>query len=349
MRFTARGRALAATAAVVLLAILGFVLFAGGGKGPRLIAQAFGGGHASPPPPATCPLTGTPAPGGVVPHRPALAIKVENLPQARPQTGLNFADVVYEEPVEAGITRFIAIFQCREAPRVEPVRSGRMEDPVVLVQYDHPLFGYAGAVPEVMAAVKRAGIHDVNFDVEPSAYLRDPARIAPHNLYTSTAALWAYAPKGQGAPPPVFTFQKTPPAGGQPAASIHLPFSVYSDVTWRYAPKKDVWFRYYNGTVPANLSNGSVISARNVVVMVVRVTLSAITDVNGVHSPYAHLIGSGPAYVLRNGRVYKGRWVRPSMGSITKYVDAQGNVIPLAPGTTWVELLPSTVPVTLSK
>jgi hypothetical protein len=115
---------------------------------------------APPPPPPICPLTGVQLATGTVPQRPALAIKVENLPAARPQTGLSWADIVYEEPVEGGITRFIAVYQCQDASRVEPVRSARMTDINVLVQFGKPLFGYAGGVPKVVNAVRAAGIHD---------------------------------------------------------------------------------------------------------------------------------------------------------------------------------------------
>src|SRR5438309_2305585 len=128
-----RGRLVLFGVAALMLAVLIVGALALNGKGP---AAGLGGlGHTRPPP---CPLTGQRAPGGIVPQRPALAIKVENLPESRPQAGLDGADIVYEEPVEAGITRFIAVFQCREAARVEPVRSARLEDPDVLKQFGHP-------------------------------------------------------------------------------------------------------------------------------------------------------------------------------------------------------------------
>src|SRR5205085_6609370 len=116
------------------------------------------GAAPSPSLPAACPLSGKKPKGGHVPDRPALAVKVENVPAARPQTGLSWADIVYEEPVEAGITRFIAVYQCQDASRIEPVRSGRLTDPLILVQFGHPVFGYAGAVPAVVKAVRTAGI-----------------------------------------------------------------------------------------------------------------------------------------------------------------------------------------------
>jgi len=344
MAMTRRGRLMFTVAAVAVAGVLVVGAMALGGRGPAsaLIRSVT---HTAPPP--TCPLTGTRPPHGVVPHRPALAIKVENLPAARPQTGLNSADIVYEEPVEVFITRFIVVYQCQGAPRVEPVRSARLEDPDVLRQFNHPLFGYAGGVPKVRNKIRAAGIHDVNFILDPRDYFRDPSRIAPHNLYTSTSLLWKLAGPKAGPPAPVFTYSTTAPAAPR-ESWVHLPFSDYSDVYWRWNRPHHVWLRY-DGTVPHLLSDGQQIRATNVVVQVVKVTLSQITDVNGVHSPFAHVVGHGKAYVFRNGRMVAGTWSRPSLSDVTTFKDAHGNVIPLEPGNTWVELFPSTLPVTFGK
>jgi hypothetical protein len=121
---------------------------------------------------------------------------------------------------------------------------------------------------------------------------------------------------------------------------MHLPFSDYSDVYWRWNAQHAVWLRYH-GTVPHTLSSGAQVRAKNVVVQVVKVTMSTIHDVNGVASPFAHVVGHGKAYVLRGGRMIAGTWSRTSLEDITVFKDKQGNVIPLTPGNTWVELYPS--------
>src|SRR5207302_1931243 len=220
------------------------------GKGPKVlrdIGSTVTGTHQDVPPP-TCPLTGKQQ--KTVPNRPALAIKVENLPEARPQAGLGKADIVYEEPVEGGITRFIVLFQCQQSDRVGPVRSARMTDSMVLPQFGHPVFGYAGGVPEVVHAVDAAGVKDENYDIALSAYVRDPNRSEPHNLYTSTQALWKAAAKAhEGAPKPVFTYSTDLPAHAKKASFVHLDFSSSSDVYWRWNPQKQLWLRFH-GTVP---------------------------------------------------------------------------------------------------
>ena len=285
-----------------------------------------------------------------MPQRPALAIKVENLPAARPQTGLSWADIVYEEPVEGGITRFIAVYQCQDAARVEPVRSARLTDVNVLVQFGKPLFGYAGGVPKVVNAVRAAGIHDVNYTTARAieAYHRDTNRLAPHNLYTSTKALYA---AGKGlfqpvAPDPIFTYGKSP-KGAKKVTSVHVPFSSSSDVFWKWSSEKKVWLRFH-GDVPHVSSDGTQFSAKNVIVQLVKTELTDVTDANGMPSPLAITVGTGKAYVFRNGKVIQGTWVRESADQITRFLDTKGKEIKLNPGNTWVELLPKDKTVSFS-
>lgn len=356
MSLTRRGRI---TLGLFILLVLiaggiGAVMALGGaGTGPSAGGQSPGGsnGQTASPPPPVCPLSGL-NPKATVPSRPALAIKVENLPAARPQTGLSWADIVYEEPVEGGITRFIAIYQCQNASRVEPVRSGRLTDVNILVQYGRPLFAYAGGKPRVIQAVRKAGIIDINYNVRQvaGAYHRDANRTAPHNLYTSTKELYAAAKGlfGPGPPDPVFTYSAAAPDGAVRARKVHLPFSYASDVFWKWSKTKKVWLRFH-GTVPHVSSDGTQFSAKNVVVQVVKTELTDVTDANGVRSPLVISVGTGKAYVFRDGKVIKGTWERKSAGDLTKFLDANGDEIPLSPGNTWVELLPQGIPVTIKK
>ncbi|MFB3737919.1 MAG: DUF3048 domain-containing protein [Candidatus Velamenicoccus archaeovorus] len=350
MTLSRRGKALLAgglVAAVALLSVAFFALFPD--RAPAFVRTAMRsvGLAEEPPPPPDCPLTGRPAPGGKVPDRPALAIKVENLPDARPQSGLDRADVVYEEPVEGGITRFIAVYQCHQAKVVGPVRSGRTTDAGVLVQYGRPALGYAGGAPLVERTIDQAGIVDVSYDVAVSAYARHDDRPAPHNLYTSTQALWKAAAEvenGGRVPRPVFTYAAQLEGRSKRVRTIHLPFSSYSDVFWTWSAKDRAWLRSH-GTEPHLLTDGRQVSAANVVVMQVQVTTGTIVDAAGNPSPEVRLTGSGKAYVFRNGRSVAGRWERASLDDVTTFVAKDGSTIALAPGVTWVELLPATIPV----
>jgi Protein of unknown function (DUF3048) N-terminal domain/Protein of unknown function (DUF3048) C-terminal domain len=300
---------------------------------------------------ATCPLTGAPAPQGKVPARPALAIKVENLPVSRPPYGLATADVVYEEPVEGGITRFIVIYQCHDADRVEPVRSGRLIDPDIVSQYgSHPLFAYSGAIQPVITKVDSSSLIDVGANQAPNAYWRDAARYGPHNLATSTGVLYAagVAHRAPPVPPaPVFSYGALDTTA-VPAASVQIPY-LYSDVTWAWQPAKHYWLRSYSDTGLATLGAGGAIATKNVVVMkVVLYPSPYVEDVTGTHENLLVLTGSGPAQIFRDGKMVAGTWRRPTLDQKTQFVDGHGHVIALDPGQTWVELVPTTIGVTVT-
>ena len=343
MTFTRRGKWTAVASAVLVLAVAAALIVAITGKGPAFIQQAVVKvGLADPPPPPTCPLTGEPAPHGVIPHRPVLAVKVENLPEARPQAGLQAADIVYEEPVEGGITRFIVLFQCHDADRVGPVRSGRTTDPGILVQYGKSLLAYAGGANEVVRAIDRAGLIDVNYVAAAKAYVRDPNRLPPHNLYASTKKLYAAGKSKEGTPSPAFTYDPDVPDKSRRGGEVHLDFSSYSDVYWRWDRRDGVWYRSH-GDVPHTIEDGDQVSAANVVVQVVDVQPGSIIDAAGNPSPEVRLTGSGKAYVFRDGRMIVGKWIRDTIDDVTEFVRRAGQEIPLAPGRTWIELLPASI------
>jgi hypothetical protein len=342
---TRRGKLAAAIGTVTVLAVLAvgfFVVFPD--EAPAFIRTTMskvGLAEAAPP---TCPLTGRAAPHDVVPDRPALAIKVENAPEARPQTGLNDADIVFEEPVEGGYTRFIAVYQCAESPRVGPVRSGRMTDPDVLVQFGRPALGYAGGVKAVKDSIAKAGLIDVNYIVASRAYTRDDARVAPHNLYTSTRALYKAARSHEGAPDPIFTYDPELTTRAKRVGTVHLPFSSVSDVYWAWNRKRSAWLRSHR-TTPHETTDAGQVSATNVVILQVTVRPGHILDAAGNPSPVVTLTGSGRAYVLRDGRMIAGTWERKTLSDVTEVRAKDGSAIALAPGRTWVELLPSDIAV----
>lgn len=335
-----RGRVFGTLAALVLVAAaaVGYFVLTGG---------PGGGGDDEPPP--TCPLTDDRV--GTVPDRPALAVKIENLDIARPQIGLADADIVYEQPVEGGITRFIVVYHCQDADRVGPVRSARLVDADVLVQFGQPLFGYAGGVQEVIDQIGNAGIRDVNFNVAGEAYTRDPSRQAPHNLYTTTDALYEAGGTDGGSPDPIFEFAKRLPRRlrGQRVTQIHADFSPQANVFWAYEPGRNVWLRSHDET-PHTLEDGTQVTARNVIVMVVEIKPSHIRDPLGNPSPEVEVLGSGPAFIFRDGRVIEGEWVREFAEDVTTFVTTvRGGrevQIPLRPGNMWVELFPSDRPLT---
>ncbi|MDP8955606.1 MAG: DUF3048 domain-containing protein [Actinomycetota bacterium] len=320
-----------------------------------VVVTACGGGE--PPgqqradePPPVCPLTGVKPARGTVPDRPALAVKVENLPEVRPQTGLSFADIIYEEPVEGGITRFIVIYQCRDATRIQPIRSARISDVDVLAQYGRPLFAFAGGVKAVFDRVDRSELVNINYNVPEAAdaYHRDPNEAAPHNLYSSTTELYGAAKDEKGAPNPIFKYSEQPPTTGRQVGTLHIPFSSFSDVYWRWDQPRNAYLRSH-GDEPHTYSDGNQVAATNVVVQVVKVVLSNIVDAAGNRSPEVVSTGSGRAYILRGGRMTVGTWRRPTVDDVTKFYNRNGDEVSLLPGVTWVELVPSDVDISASR
>jgi len=256
--------------------------------------------------------------------------------------------VIYEEPVEGGLTRFVVTYQCHDAGRVEPVRSVRQADPYLVNQSGKSLFGNASGSPpslEALASAVRAGwLVDVGYSTG-GGYIRDPGRASPHNLYTSTQALYA-RPDAQGLPQatPIFPYSASPPPGG-PGALVHADFSPTSDVYWHWAPQANAYQRFY-GSAPATEANGAVLSAANVIVESVPVIMSWwIEDPSGSHQPVPQLLGTGRALVCRSGTCVTGTWWRPGegLGQPTYFIDGAGHQIPLTPGNTWVELVPGSV------
>jgi len=301
-------------------------------------------------PVAFCPLTGTPAPGGVVPARPALAIKIGNYTGDRPSAGLNQANVVFEEPVEGAITRLVAVFQCTSAPLVGDLRSAREPDVAILSQLSNPIFIHAGGIDPVLALLANAPLIDENIlDSASGAMVTSPpGRYAPYATFTSTAAGWALDPSDKTPPAPIFTYTAALPAGAVPGSggSVHIPFSSSSDVTWQWDPKTATYLRSYSGS-PDILIGGAQTSATNVVVMSVETSIGPwIENDEGGQEVEVTATGSGPLVVLRSGAAIIGTWSRASDTQPATLTTASGAPITLAPGNTWVELVPEQVQVT---
>jgi Protein of unknown function (DUF3048) N-terminal domain/Protein of unknown function (DUF3048) C-terminal domain len=300
------------------------------------------------PPGPTCPLTGTPAPGGVIPQRVALAVKIDNYPDARPQTGLDKADVIFEEPVEGGITRYVAVFQCQEASLIGPIRSARNIDIGILGQLGTPLLVHVGGINPVLANIAASPLVSVSPGDGNVVEINPAGRYAPYDTYSTTASIWGAYPTMTTPPAPLFTYSNTVPPGS-PVSSINVDFSGTSDVTWKYDPTLSAFQRFYNGTTPDVLADGVQNTAANVIVQYVSISYGPwVENSEGALEVQADLYpnASGNAEIFRGGVAIAGTWSRATLASPTKFVTAAGTPIPLQPGQTWVELVPNTITVT---
>ena len=282
------------------------------------------------------PLTGLPIVDPVAAARPALVVKIDNNAAARPQSGLNAADIVFEEIVEVQ-TRFAAVFQSQASDPVGPIRSGRTQDIDLLGMFNRPLLAWSGGNGNVTNAIRSSDL--INLSAQDGSvyraggYFRSSDRKAPHNLYAQSTALWTLAPAGATPPPPIFDYLE---AGdvlpGTAASGIDLVMSGLS-VEWRFDPASASYLRT-NAGKPHNDAALGQVSTQNVVVMVVDYRPSS-ADAN---SPEAQTVGSGQALVISNGVVQVGTWTRADRLSPIVLVDAAGSPLELSPGRTWVEL-----------
>ena len=283
---------------------------------------------------ATAPLTGLPDPSGASHSRPVLSVKVENTAAARPQTGIDEADVLYEEVVEYGITRFVAMFNSTVPAVIGPVRSVRQEDPDIVWPVGG-IFAYSGGAQVNVDGINAAPVHAVDENSAGNAMVRNqqdqPARLAPHNLYGLGQPLFNLG--GDPKPPPaLFTYlaNGAPPINAPGVISFHVGFDPGYDPTWTWEGAPGVWARSIDGT-PQTVVGGAPIAPTNVVVQ--------FTPYTGEGE--AQTVGAGDVWVFTDGTIRTGRWVRPDKAQPARYVDSAGNPILLRPGRTWVELLPT--------
>ena len=288
------------------------------------------------------PLTGAPAPAGVDLERPAIAVKIDNAPAARPQAGLNQADMVFEEMVEGGLSRLLAVFHSRDAEVVGPVRSARSTDIPILVTLNSPMFAWSGANQVFANQIRASAIIDVGVEAVPNAYERRNDRRAPSNLFTGTDRLRAVAPDLTNTPNPLLEYRlpgEEAPAGARPIKAVEVDYGANSAVhTWD--PSVGGWTRDQNGS-PHVDTDGVAIAPTNVIVQFVQYVNTGLVDGAGNPVPEAQLVGSGDAWFLIDGRLIEGTWVKENLTVPTQYFDSESRPVKFMPGSTWT-LLPRT-------
>jgi hypothetical protein len=295
------------------------------------------------PPGPPSPLTGLPSNDPATLNRPALSVKVDNAPPARPQAGLNAADLVTEELVEGGLTRFLATYQSQDAPLVGPVRSARPVDADLLHELGGGIFAYSGAATGELALIQgSSGALLLTPDAGDAGFHRDLSRAAPSNLFTSTVELaragHARNP-GLPAPAPLFTYDPTPPVG-VPGSTVTVTFSGAASAVWTWSASTASYSRAEDGSAHL-LADGQQVTATDVVILSVGVRASGFVDAGRNPVPAVIVVGSGPCWILRDGIVEVCRWQRPDPSVAVTLIGAFGQPLALHPGRTWMELLPS--------
>lgn len=327
---------------IALFAILLLLVGAAcsGDEEPQRVAETEA--EPTPTPEPKCPLTGLDVPPRIDPERPAIAVKIENSPDAYPLSGLHKAEIVYEELVEGGQTRFMALYHCTDTDKAGPVRSTRVVDPAIMTPATRILVG-AGGNDIVREALDKAKVVLIDEDTAGDAMQRIPRSgiSFEHTLYGDTAALRKIGDDSFDEPPPpgLFLFGDTPQKGKK-AKGVTLSFSGAITVTYTWTGTG--WQREDFG-LPLTDESGAVIEVDNVIIeQHTEINSTKLFDVAGNPSPeITDVTGKGTAVLLRDGIAIKGSWVRKAETDRIVYQTLSGEELVLKPGTTWVELVPN--------
>lgn len=279
------------------------------------------------------PLTGLPAGSETETSRPVLMVKIDNHPRARPQVGLDKADLVFDLRAE-GITRFAAVFQSQMPDPVGPVRSSRTSDFDLLRGFDRPLYASSGGNDYVAAGLKQLPIVSLT-NLTRQEYFRDGSRPAPHNLFINTSDLYALAPDDMPTPGPWFTYrhdgQGLPDSAVAVNGPVRISFRGSPVVTHTWSPAVKGWLRTQDQN-PHTTAEGDQLAPENVVITVTDYSTSPADSI----SPEVRSTGGGPAVVLTDGHAIVGQWSRPEAQDPLELTDGNGDVIALTPGRTWI-------------
>ena len=306
-----------------------------GSSGPKYVST-----YETPAPTKLSPLLGTVVAADAA-TGPALSVKVCNVEHCEPQIGLNQADIVFEELVEGGITRYVAIWQSNVPEVVGPVRSVRPMDPDIVAPFGG-IVAYSGWGPqEVRDMIVNTGL--VNITENDTTMYRIGDRVAPYNLALRAQQVIAEN-SGLAAPQQQFAYAASPAlssAGrdGTPTSAITTVFSNYSDNSWTYDAASSKYLRSQWGGPDLDEAGGQ-LSATNVVDMRV-----VIEDFMAL--PKTVMVSSGEVWVSTGGKTIHGTWSKDSQASPIHLTDDFGMTIRLAPGNTWIEMPPSDGSVTL--
>jgi hypothetical protein len=282
------------------------------------------------------PFTGT-AP---MPVSNVVAVKIDNSPLARPYfRGLGEASLMYQELMEGGATRFLAVYAPATGNQVGPIRSVREGDIELLQQFGKVALGASGGNTGVLATVALAEKHgiilDVSFDTVPGPYVKGERRKDAINFFSSPEKIDKAKPSGTKPRDIGLRFAPLPAGAGFPAPKASVRFSKLSQVTVEYDKASGRYAVFQEGDRMKGYA------PTNVVVQHVQIRSSKYVDVLGNPTPYTSTVGKGAVAVFRDGRRLSGSWRRITPHTGTRFLDDKGRDLPLKPGPTLVLLVPA--------
>lgn len=286
------------------------------------------------------PLTGAKYEEGTNPNLdgPSVACKIDNLGVARPQINLNQTDIVFDEMVEGGLTRLVAVWHSRMPEQVGPVRSIRPMDPDIVSQFGG-IVCYSGGQLKFVKMMQATAVFNANETEEQGkgTFTRASDREAPHNVIVNVAKL-QQAHLDLAPPQAAFTFAKTADQAttvlaGVPATNVRIDYPS-ARAEWQPTADGSRWQRIQDGQPHSDIVDGKQLTAKNVVVLQVKI------DRKYGYVPKTVMIDSGKAWVFTGGNYIEGTWSKASQTAPIVLTTADGATIELARGNTWVELMP---------
>jgi hypothetical protein len=261
---------------------------------------------------------------------PFMAI-IENSKEARPQSGLIDADIVFETSAEGSIPRMIALFQKNSPEKIGPVRSARPYFLDISREYNLP-FAHCGTSSEAEDIIRKNDLMTLNEFAFSSSYWRDKARKAPHNLYTSSKNIRDLIQGKDYKDPSIanLKFDKAYWENNDLKEVKDFSLKVAKKYTADYSFKDNKYYKAMNSEPAINKEDTRQLAVSNVVIQVTTIKLQK----DGIHLDIP-LTGKGYGYVISNGKLTRMAWVKENVNSRTILKDEAGNEIPLSPGNTW--------------
>jgi len=269
-----------------------------------------------------------------------LVVKIDDTLSARPQIGIDRADIVYIEQVEGGLTRLAAVFSSEIPTLIGPIRSARISDIEILAQYGRVVFAYSGAQSKLLPVISAANLNDYGAQRQsPTIYTRDESRTSPTNMVlrgdlllekvhsdgrdvaTSRSVGWSFGDL---------------PSGGTAITEAKLSWPAASyELKW--SKEEERWLVFNNGV--ANMSaSGTQHGPTTVVIQNVEIVASEYGDKFGGVTPLSKTVGNGTGFVLRDGKYFPATWSRPDELSGTTWLALDGSELPFARGQIWIAL-----------
>lgn len=272
----------------------------------------------------------------------SVAVVIDNVQEGRPQTGLNNAAIVYEAPVDGGLTRMLAVFKdIDEEISISSVRSARP----VLIDYameNDSIFVHFGFSSRAESEIKQFKINNVNGLVTDSAFWRTKEKPAPHNVLTNMKKVYEYAEKVKYRTTTTeksvlnYSIDEIELENGQTANTVNIPYSSSHKVSYKYNAETKLYEKYVEGKADKDWKTGESITVKNIIITFA----NSYEDPNDTGRQKVENIGNLEGYYITNGKAIKIACSKSSRTTKTIYKDKNGKEIEVNDGNTYIQITP---------